>query len=123
MVGVNLVVDAQSVKSARVTSRDDPSLEAGVRIYEYQDGILHAKTMVADDSWATVGSANMDVRSFRLNFEITAVVIDPEFARDTKQMFENDFADSRVMTIDDYDKKSFWFKLAVRSARLTAPIL
>ena len=76
-----------------------------------------------DDDVATVGTANFDNRSFRLNFEITAVVIDVDFARDVEKMFEKDFADSRIMTPDEYDSKPFWFKLAVRTARLTAPIL
>jgi cardiolipin synthase len=96
---------------------------AGVSFYRYQEGFLHEKVMLIDDDVATVGTANFDNRSFRLNFEITAVVVDAEFAGDVEQMFDKDFAASRLMELDEYDKKPFWFKLAVRTARLAAPVL
>jgi len=96
---------------------------AGVRFYRYDDGILHEKVMLIDDNVATIGTANFDNRSFRLNFEITVVVVDGELAMNVEQMFENDFLSSRVMARDEYDNKPFWFKLAVRTARLTAPVL
>jgi cardiolipin synthase len=96
---------------------------SGVKVYRYQDGFLHEKAMLIDDNVATVGTANFDNRSFRLNFEITTVVIDTDFAADVERMFEDDFATSRLMEQDEYDKKSFLFKVAVRTARLAAPIL
>ena len=96
---------------------------AGVSFYHYQDGFLHEKVMLIDDNVATVGTANFDNRSFRLNFEITAIVVDAEFAGKVERMFENDFSTSRVMEQDEYDNKPFWFKLAVRTARLAAPVL
>jgi cardiolipin synthase len=96
---------------------------AGVKIYRYQDGFLHEKVMLIDDNAATVGTANFDNRSFRLNFEITALVLDEEFASNVEKMFIKDFAGSRLMLPDEYDNKSFWFRLAVRTARLTAPVL
>lgn len=96
---------------------------AGVSFYRYDDGFLHEKVMLIDDNIATIGTANFDNRSFRLNFEITAVVVDGEFAKKVEQMFENDFSSSRLMERDEYDNKPFWFKLAVRTARLAAPVL
>jgi len=96
---------------------------AGVKIYRYQDGFLHEKVMLIDDNVATVGTANFDNRSFRLNFEITTVVFDADFAGNVERMFQNDFSASRLMEQDEYDNKPYWFKLAVRTARLTAPIL
>ena len=96
---------------------------AGVSFYRYDDGFLHEKVMLIDDNVATVGTANFDNRSFRLNFEITAVIVDAELAGNVEKMFENDFSSSRLMARDEYDKKSFWFKLAVRTARLEAPVL
>ncbi len=96
---------------------------AGVKIYRYQDGFLHGKVMLIDDNVATVGTANFDNRSFRLNFEITTVVFDADFAGNVERMFQNDFSASRLMEQDEYDNKPYWFKLAVRSARLAAPIL
>jgi cardiolipin synthase len=70
-----------------------------------------------------VGTANFDNRSFRLNFEITSLVIDSDFAADVEQMFEADFENSRIMALDEYDSKSAWFRLKVRVARLAAPVL
>ena len=96
---------------------------AGVSFYRYQDGFLHGKVMLIDDNVATVGTANFDNRSFRLNFEITAVVFDAEFASNVERMFQTDFSASRLMERDEYDSKPYWFKLAVRTARLTAPVL
>jgi cardiolipin synthase len=96
---------------------------AGVKIYRYQDGFLHEKVMLIDDNVATVGTANFDNRSFRLNFEITTVVFDVDFASKVERMFQNDFSASRLMQQDEYDNKPYWFKLAVRTARLAAPIL
>ena len=71
---------------------------------------------------ATVGTANFDNRSFRLNFEITAMIADTEFSAEIEKMFEADFARSTEMHMADLNKKSFWFKLATRLARLTSPV-
>ena len=95
----------------------------GVKFYRYQDGFLHEKAFLIDDNVAAVGTANFDNRSFRLNFEITAVVVDESFAADVAAMFEADFARSRIMTPGEYDQKSYPFKVAVRLSRLAAPIL
>ena len=95
----------------------------GVKFYRYQDGFLHQKVMLIDDDVATVGTANFDNRSFRLNFEITVVVVEPKFTKDVEQMFEDDFSNSRLMELNEYDTKPYWFKVAVRLARLTAPVL
>ena len=94
----------------------------GVRFFRYTDGFLHQKAMLIDGEAATVGTANFDNRSFRLNFEITAVVLDPAFAAEVERMFENDFKNSREMHHQELEKKSFGFKLAVRLARLTSPV-
>jgi cardiolipin synthase len=87
----------------------DEAGKTGVKFHRYRDGFLHEKAMLIDDSIATIGTANFDNRSFRLNFEITAVIADPGFAAEVEQMFEA-------------DKKPFWFRFGVRLARLTAPI-
>jgi cardiolipin synthase len=116
------VSDNRLVKLAAYSYFDEVSV-TGVKFYRYQDGFLHQKTMLIDDRVAAVGTANFDNRSFRLNFEITAVVIDPDFASDVERMFEADFAVSRLMAPDEYDSKSYLFKVAVRLARLAAPVL
>ncbi|MCK4564100.1 MAG: cardiolipin synthase [Verrucomicrobia bacterium] len=94
----------------------------GAKIYRYTNGFLHQKTMLIDDRVSTIGTANLDNRSFRLNFEITAFVHDAAFATEVEQMFEDDFKNSRLMTDADVNDKSFWFKLAMRLARLSAPV-
>jgi cardiolipin synthase len=100
---------------------DEASL-TGAKIYRYTDGFLHEKAMLIDDHTATVGTANFDNRSFRLNFEITAVVLNSSFAAEVEKMFIDDFENTRLMTRDEIEGKSFWFKLAVRIARLTSPV-
>ncbi len=94
----------------------------GVKIFRYTDGFLHQKTMLIDDRVATIGTANFDNRSFRLNFEITAVLAEPDFVSLVEEMFEADFASSREMEPRDLENRPFWFKFAVRLARLTAPV-
>ena len=94
----------------------------GIKFYRYMDGFLHQKVLLVDDDIAAIGTANFDNRSFRLNFEIMAVVADTAFASEVEQMFLDDFEKSKLMHPGDYENRSFWFKLAVRLARLTAPI-
>lgn len=73
-------------------------LKAGVKIYERRDALLHAKTAVVDGVWSTVGSSNLDWRSFALNYEINAVVLGPEFAAEMEALFQRDVADSVRIT-------------------------
>ncbi|MFT5702530.1 MAG: cardiolipin synthase [Desulforhopalus sp.] len=100
----------------------DEAGSTGVRFFRYLKGFLHEKVMLIDDQVATVGTANFDNRSFRLNFEITAIVADEQFAATVEQMFIDDFENSREIRPGELDEKGFWFKLAVRLARLTAPV-
>ncbi len=95
----------------------------GVKIYRYEEGFMHQKAMLVDGATSAIGTANLDNRSFRLNFEITAFVLDSAFAGGVEQMFLADFARSHVMVPSDYNDRSFWFKLAARLSRLAAPIL
>ncbi len=100
---------------------DDAGL-TGAKFYRYQDGFLHEKVMLVDDDVASVGTANFDNRSFRLNFEITAAIADPTFVSKVEEMFDNDFKHARLMEQGEYDRKPWWFRLSFRFARLTAPI-
>jgi len=94
----------------------------GVKFYRYRAGFLHQKVILVDDLVAGVGTANLDNRSFRLNFEITMVVIDQAFAGEVEEMLVEDFAHCRQVHADEYDRRPFWFKVAVQSSRLLAPI-
>ena len=100
----------------------DEAGSTGVRFFRYTEGFLHEKVMLIDNQVATVGTANFDNRSFRLNFEITAVVMDQSFALEIEQMFIDDFQNSREMRPGELAEKGFGFRLAVRLARLTAPV-
>ncbi len=96
--------------------------ETGVKFYRYLDGFLHQKAMIVDDLAVAIGTANFDNRSFRLNFEITALLGGEEFIGEVEQMFLDDFAKSREMHEGEYDEKPWYFKFGVKLARLTAPI-
>ena len=100
-----------------------PLLEAGVKIHRYQAGFLHAKTILIDDLASAIGTVNLDNRSFRLNFEITAWILDKEFAGQMETMFERDFSLSREMTVEEVANKPLWFRAASRAAYLAAPVL
>ena len=84
----------------------DELLQSGVRIYEYLPGILHAKTMVVDNTWATVGSANMDIRSFRLNFEVNAAISGADFATHLADIFHKDLRHAKEITFADVNNKT-----------------
>jgi cardiolipin synthase len=116
------ISDSALVKLAAYSYFDEVSA-TGVSFYRYQDGFLHGKVMLIDDSVAAVGTANFDNRSFRLNFEITSLVADQEFAQAVETMFEDDFANSRRMEPGEYEKKNYLFRVATRIARLASPVL
>lgn len=96
-------------------------LNAGVRIFEYQKGIMHSKLMVVDGVWSFAGSANMDIRSFRLNFEINVAVHDNEMAQKIEQLMISDLAQSKEIKLDKFQARS-WLEHAKESVlRLLAP--
>ena len=97
--------------------------DLGIRFYAYTPGFLHEKVMLVDDSLSTVGTANFDNRSFRLNFEVTAIIFDTAFAAKMETMFIADFAHSKVIDPDDFDEKPFYWRLGVAISRLAAPVL
>lgn len=98
-------------------------LEAGVRIYRYERGFVHAKTIVIDEWVGTIGSANMDIRSFKLNFEVNAIVFGPEFTRELAQQFRDDLRFAREVTRDEIAKTPYTMRLAIGFARLLSPLL
>ncbi|WP_251978061.1 cardiolipin synthase [Salinicola avicenniae] len=94
----------------------------GVKIYRYQPGFLHQKTMLVDDHTAMVGTVNLDNRSFRLNFEVTAYVPDKTFAASVQAMLEQDFASSREVTAQELADRPMWRKLVSRATYLLSPV-
>lgn len=101
----------------------DELLAAGVKIYEYSSGILHAKSMVVDDRWATVGSANMDIRSFQLNFEVNAAIYGPAFANELAQLFQQDLYHAQQVTLEDLERRTLPRRMAEGFARVLSPVL
>ncbi len=99
------------------------TLPIGVKMYRHKEGFLHEKVMLVDDELAAVGTANLDTRSLRLQFEITLLFADQSFAAEVKKMLEADFASSRPLLMSEIDDRSFAFKVIVRIARLLAPVL
>lgn len=100
----------------------EESIPYGVRIFRYQRGFLHQKVMLVDHRLAAVGSANLDNRSFRLNFEITGFSPDPAFVDEVARMLEADFEASVEARVEDFSAKPFLFRAACRFARLMAPV-
>jgi len=101
----------------------DETEPAGVRVFRYQPGFLHYKALLVDDYLSAVGTANLDNRSFRLNFEMTAVVADHEFAGQVESMFQTDFDRSREAHLEDLVNRPIWFRIGAQTARLFAPLL
>jgi cardiolipin synthase len=98
-------------------------LRGGVRIFEYEPSMIHSKTMIVDGAIAFVGSANLDVRSFRLNFEVGALVEEPKFAQELEQRFVRDLAHSPEITLQDLERTPFRTRARWGLARLLSPVL
>ena len=98
-------------------------LKAGARIYEFDAGVLHSKIIAVDDRWCMVGSANMDIRSFRLNFEITALLYDRSVTRELSDSIERHCGNARRITLHDVWHRPLRLQLFEGVARLFAPLL
>lgn len=95
----------------------------GVKVYRYTQGFLHQKVFVVDDTLCAVGTANLDNRSLRLNFEVTVVAYDAAFCTRVAQMLDADFAKSRDVSSMTFGELSLAMKLGSKAARLFSPIL
>lgn len=98
-------------------------LQKNAKVFMYQEGFLHAKTLVVDGKLASVGTANIDVRSFRLNFEVSAFLYDTQLAEELVEIFERDIQKSTQMTKKLYAKRSLGIKFKESISRLLSPIL
>jgi cardiolipin synthase len=96
---------------------------SGARIFRYERGFMHQKVMLVDDQISVVGSANFDNRSFRLNFELGALIVDRAIAADIEEMLRNDFTCAHEFDVTTYQQRSFAFRATVQMARLFSPIL
>lgn len=114
--------DSRLVKLASLSYVED-LLQAGVQFYEYGKGFIHAKVLIVDDLLASVGTANMDMRSFFYNFEMTALMFDAEPISRLSRDFEQDLSDSRIIMPQKFSRRSRRQKMAEKLARLLSPLL
>lgn len=126
--GLDVRIILQGVPDHKITywashSYVEELLESGVRIYRYTKGILHAKVLILDSEIGVVGSTNFDIRSFNLNFEISAFIYDCKFAQRLEQDFHQDLADSEELVLEEYKLRPLSNRIKESSARLFSPLL
>lgn len=100
-----------------------PILKAGVRVYLYAAGFLHAKCAVADDDWCTIGSTNMDFRSFENNFEANAFIYDKQTAEAVRQRFEDDLQHCHEILLHEWEKRPIHRRIVESASRILSPLL
>jgi cardiolipin synthase len=125
-VDVRLVLPSQSDLWAPLyagRSHYAELLDAGVRLYERRAALLHAKTAVVDGVWSTVGSANIDQRSFLNNDEVNAVVIGEKFAEQMEKMFQGDMAQSTEITYEAWKRRGLGSRVKELAARMWERLL
>ncbi|MCI9421278.1 MAG: cardiolipin synthase [Dorea sp.] len=98
-------------------------IEAGARCYTYDNGFLHAKCMCVDGLVTCMGTANMDIRSFSLNFEVNAVIYSARTTERLMEAFENDIAKSTLVTRKKYEQRDFVIRIKEQFCRLLSPVL
>jgi cardiolipin synthase len=121
-VEVQLLLPSKSdVPVVRLVSRSyyAPLLNSGIKIFELEGSVLHAKVMLIDDAWTVLGSANLDPRSFHRNYEVNAIVNSRDFGIKVKEMFERDLAGSRMIISEEHERRGFLTRLM---ERLFAPL-
>ncbi|WP_442601882.1 cardiolipin synthase [Paenibacillus sp. KN14-4R] len=116
------VSDSKLVQYASLSYIED-MLEAGIHVYQYQKGFMHAKVMIIDDMIGMVGTANLDMRSLFSNFELNAVMYDSETIARLEVDFVQDMADSYELSLEVFKQRSKWEKCKENIARTISPLL
>ncbi|MDV6378732.1 cardiolipin synthase [Sporosarcina sp. GW1-11] len=98
-------------------------LDYGAKVLLYENGFLHAKTIVVDEEVASVGTMNIDSRSFRLNFEVNAIIYDEKVAKELYDLFQKDTKLSSELTLERYEERSLLIKFKEGISRLLSPVL
>ncbi len=125
-VSVKLLVPGISdsrIVNAAARSYYGELLGSGAEIFLYRKGFVHSKTMVIDGSFSVVGSANMNHRSFNLDFEVNANIYSAEFAGQMRNMFYADIADAEKIDFEEWKNRQIFVRLAERTARLLSPLM
>lgn len=126
--GVNIQILLPTNPDSRVAKAVSISylgelLDAGVKVYMYTKGMMHAKYLSVDEAFCTIGSANIDIRSFEYNFEINAIIYDAITAKQLSEIFEKDKLNSYLLTKEQWNNRPFRNKLAQGFMRIVAPLL
>jgi cardiolipin synthase len=116
-------ISDSAIVNAAAKSYYDDLLSAGVEIYLYKKGFVHAKTLVSDREVSIVGTANMDHRSLELNFEVNAIVYDKSFSKELADTFFEDIKDAEKIDMEQWEKRGFRKKMFERTARLISPLI
>lgn len=98
-------------------------MDFGVKFYKYQKGFIHSKTIVSDGLISSIGTANMDIRSFKLNFEVNAILYSEDMAKQCTDVFLKDQADCKLVTKEEYAGRSKTLKVKESIIRLVSPLL
>lgn len=98
-------------------------LEGGVKLYQFNDNLLHTKSVLIDNQLSLVGTVNLDMRSLWLNFEITTVIDDAEFAKSLSQLLHKYLSNSDIVNIDEWKKRPIWQRVIERLFYFFAPLL
>ena len=98
-------------------------IEAGAKCYTYDNGFLHAKCLCVDGQVTCMGTANMDIRSFALNFEVNAVIYSARVTRQLEQAFHNDIEKSTLVTRKMYRNRGMVIRIKEQVSRLLSPVL
>lgn len=125
-VNVKLLVPDQSdsrMVASAARSYYGELMNAGVEIYRYQKGFIHAKTLVSDHQLSVIGTANMDNRSFELNFEVNCVIYDHATAEKMTAIFYKDLEDAVRIDADEWEKRPLYKQLPEKLSRLLSPLL
>ncbi len=98
-------------------------MDAGIRIFEYEAGFMHSKVVVIDHELASIGTSNMDMRSFHLNFEVNAFLFRTESTNKLVADFKEDFMKSRELDPEKFEKRSIFLRMMESLFRLLSPLL
>jgi cardiolipin synthase len=128
MSGLSVKLLAPGISDSKVVNAASKSyynklLEAGVEIYLYQKGFIHAKTIVTDSMLTIIGTANMDYRSFELNFEVNALIYDSTIAAQMRTTFFEDLGNAKQINKEVWLSRPWYQQLPEKVARLFSPVL
>ena len=125
-VEVKIIIPYESdsvVAQYATDSYIDECLNSGISLYRYRKGFIHAKTLVIDDMFSSIGTANMDYRSFSMNFEINALIYNKEFNQQMRGQFHLDLQECEEVTLERWENRNLIRRLKESFSRLFAPLL